>query len=90
MRRPNKGTGVMTKSTTYALALALIVDAIMIAAAGINTNSPADAAALPFAFTPGSETPVRTTKSDRLDGHPEIRRIAGVTVVLRDFGRAVR
>ena len=80
----------MTKSTTYALALALILDAVMIAAASINTNSPADAAALPFAVTPGIETPVRATKGDRLNGRPEFRRIAGVTVVLRDFDRAVR
>lgn len=80
----------MRKSTTYALALALILDTIMIVAASINTNSPADAAALPFAVTPGIETPVRASKSDRLDGRPEIRRIAGVSVVLRDFGRAVR
>ena len=80
----------MTKSTTYAVALALILDAVMIVAAGINYNSPADAAALPFAVTPGSESPVRATKSDRLDGRPEFRRIAGVTVVLRDFERTVR
>lgn len=80
----------MRKSTTYTLALALIIDAIMIAAASINTNSPADAAALPFAFSPGSETPVRASKGDRLDGRPEIRMIAGVSVVLRDFDRVVR
>jgi hypothetical protein len=80
----------MRKSTTYALALALILDTIMIVAASININSPADAAALPFAVTPGIETPVRATKSDRLDGRPEIRRIAGVSVVLRDFGQTVR
>ncbi len=80
----------MTKSTTYAIAMALILDAIMIAAAGIDYNSPASAAALPFAVTPGIETPVRATKGDRLDGRPEIRRIAGVSVVLRDFGQIVR
>ena len=80
----------MTKSTTYAVALALILDAVMIVAAGINYNSPADAAALPFAGTSGSEKSVRATKSDRLDGRPEFRRIAGVTVVLRDFERTVR
>lgn len=80
----------MTKSTTYALALALILDAVMIMAASINYNSPADAAALPFAVTPGIETPVRATKSDRLNGRPEIRRIAGVSVVLRDFAQTVR
>ena len=62
----------------------------MIAAAGIDYNSPANAAALPFAVTPGIETPVRATKGDRLDGRPEIRRIAGVSVVLRDFGQIVR
>jgi len=80
----------MTKSTTYAVALALIASTIMVVAASIDYNSNANAAALPFAGTPGSETPVRATKSDRLDARPEIRRIAGVTVVLRDFGRVVR
>ena len=90
MRRPNKGMEPMTKTTTYAVALALIIDAIMIVAASINYNSPADAAALPFAFSPGSETPVRASKGDRLDGRPEIRMIAGVSVVLRDFDRVVR
>ena len=89
MRRPNKGTDTMTRSTTYALALALIADTIMIAAAAINYNSPA-APALPFAAAPGIESPVRATKSDRLNGRPEFRRIAGVTVVLRDFGQVVR
>jgi hypothetical protein len=80
----------MTRSTTYAIAVALILAAIMIAAASVNYNSPAEAAALPFAVTPGNEIPVRATKGDRLDGRPDIRRIAGVTVVLRDFGRAIR
>ena len=80
----------MTRSTTYAVALALIADTIMIAAAAINYNSPAAAPALPFAAAPGIESPVRATKSDRLNGRPEFRRIAGVTVVLRDFGQVVR
>jgi len=80
----------MTRSTTYAVALALIADTIMIAAAAINYNSPAAARALPFAAAPGVESPVRATKSDRLNGRPEFRRIAGVTVVLRDFGQVVR
>ena len=80
----------MRNSTKIAVALALIASTIMIAAASIDYNSPADAAALPFAGTPGIETPVRATKGDRFDARPEIRRIAGVTVVLRDFGRVVR
>jgi hypothetical protein len=80
----------MTKSTTYAIALALILDAIMIAAASVNYNSPANATPLPFAVTLGIETPVRATKGDRLNGRPEIRRIAGVSVVLRDFSQTVR
>lgn len=80
----------MTKSTTYAIALALILDAIMIVAASIDANSPAGAEITPFAASPGIETPVRAGKSDRLDADPEIRRIAGVTVVLRDFDQVVR
>lgn len=80
----------MTKTTTYAVALALALDAIMISAAAIDYNSPADAANLPFAFTRGIETPVRATKNDRLDARPEFRMIAGVSVVLRDFSRVVR
>lgn len=80
----------MTKSTTYAIALALILDAVMIAAASVNYNSSANAGALPFAATPGIATPVRATKGDRLDGRPEFRRIAGVSVVLRDFSQTVR
>ena len=67
MRRPNKGTDTMTKTMTFAVALTLVLVAVMIAAAGINDNSPADAAGLPFAVTPGIETPVRATKSDRLN-----------------------
>lgn len=80
----------MTKTTTYAVALALALDAIMIVAASINYNSPADAANRPFAFSPGIEAPVRATKSDRPDARPEFRRIAGVSVVQRDFGTIVR
>ncbi|MDH3196480.1 MAG: hypothetical protein OEL78_09230 [Hyphomicrobiales bacterium] len=80
----------MTKSTTYAIALALIADAIMVAAAGVNYNSPANAGALPFAGTPGVETPVRATKGDRLNGRPQFRKIAGVSVVLRDFSQTIR
>ncbi len=77
----------MTKSTTIAVALALILAALMIVAVGISYKSPANGAALPFAVTPGIETPVHATKSDRLNVRPEIRKIAGVTVVLRDFDR---
>ena len=80
----------MTKTMTFAVALALVMFAVTIVTAGINDNSPADAAALPFAVTPGSETPVRATKGDRLDARTEIRKIAGVTVVLRDFDQVIR
>lgn len=80
----------MTKTMTFAVALALVMFAVTIVTAGINDISPADATALPFAVTPGSETPVRATKGDRLDARTEIRKIAGVTVVLRDFDRIIR
>ncbi len=84
----------MRNSTKFAVALSLVLAAIMVVAGSINYNSPADAAALPFGAKPGNETPVRATKGDRLDVHPEIRpqirKIAGVTVVLRDIGRFVR
>ena len=56
----------------------------------VHRFPPANAAALPFAVTPGIETPVRATKSDRLNVRPEIRKIAGVTVVLRDFDSIIR
>jgi hypothetical protein len=85
-----QGTDRMTKSTTYAVALALIADAIMIAAAGIDHNFRNDPAATPVFGAHGAQTPVRATKGDRLNGRPEFRKIAGVSVVLRDFGRAVR
>ena len=80
----------MKNSTKFALALALILASLMVAAAGFNYNSPADAAALPFAGTPGGEKSVRATKGDRLNTDSKIRRIAGVTVVLREFGRVIR
>ncbi len=80
----------MRNSTKIAVALALIADTIMVAAAGVNYKSPADPAVLPFAGTPAKQTAVRATKGDRLDARPEIRRIAGVSVVLRDFSRIVR
>lgn len=80
----------MRNSTKIAVALALIADTIMIAAAGINYNAPADPTVLPFAGTHSKQTAVRTTKSDRLDARPDVRRIAGVSVVLRDFSRVVR
>ena len=80
----------MRNSTKRVTALAVILAAIIVAAGGINDNSPADVAALPFAATPGKETPVRATKGDRLDVRTDIRKIAGVTVVLRDFGAIVR
>ena len=81
----------MTNTTKFAVALALIFAAIMAVAVGGNKyNSPADAVALPSSAMPRSETPVRATKGDRLDVSHEIRMIAGVTVVLRDFERTVR
>ncbi len=80
----------MRNSTKFAVALSLVLAAFMVVAGSINYNSPADAAAMPFGAKPGSETPVRATKGDRLDVRPEIRQIAGVTVVLRDFSRIVR
>ena len=80
----------MTKTMKFAAALALVMFAVTLATAGINNNSPADTAALPFAVTPGNETPVRATKADRLDASSDIRVIAGVTVVLRDFDRVIR
>ena len=79
----------MTNSTKFAVALVLILAAIVAVAVGNKNNSPADAAALPFSAKPGNETPVRATKGDRLHVGSEIRRIAGVTVVMRDFGRTI-
>ena len=80
----------MKNSAKYAVALTLILAAIVAVVGGTNQKSPADAAALPFSARPGNETPVRATKGDRLQVRPEIRKIAGVTVVLRDFGRTIR
>ena len=80
----------MTNSTKFAVALALVLAAIMAVAGGNKYNFPTDAVALPFSAKPGNETPVRATKGDRLDVRPEIHKIAGVTFVLRDFGRIVR
>jgi hypothetical protein len=73
----------------FAVALALVLLAVTIVTAGINDNSPADTAALPSSTKPGNETPVRETKGDRLHVRLEIRKIAGVTVVLRDFNRTI-
>jgi len=80
----------MRNSTKLAAAVAVILTAIMVVAGGANEDSPIDTAALPVAATPGSEKPVRATKGDRLDVHPDIRKIAGVSYVLRDFGAVVR
>ena len=80
----------MTKTMKFAVALALVMFAVTIVTAGINDNSPADTAALPLPAKPGNETPVRATKGDRLDASSDIRKIAGVTVVLRDFDRVIR
>ena len=68
----------MANSTKFAVALALIFAAIMIAAASINYNPPAATAALPLSAKPGNETPVRATKGDRLDARPEFHNFAGV------------
>ena len=80
----------MRNSTKFAVTLALVLAVMMVVAGGMNYNSPADAAAVPFGTKSGNETPVRATKGDRLDVRPEIRQIAGVTVVLRDISRIVR
>ncbi len=80
----------MTNSMKIAYALALFLAAIMIVAGNTKSNSPADAAALPFSAKPGNEIPVRATKGDRRQVRLEIRKIAGVTVVLRDFDRTIR
>ncbi len=80
----------MRNSTKFAVVLALILAAIMAVAGGTKVKLPVDAAALPFSAKTGNETPVRAKKGDRLDARPEIQKIAGVTVVLRDFGRIVR
>ena len=80
----------MTNTMKFAVALALVLFAVTIVTAGINANSPADTAALPSSTKPGNETPVRATKGDRLHVRLEIRKIAGVTVVLRDFDRTIR
>jgi hypothetical protein len=69
----------------------LIFTAIVAVAMGGNKyNSQSDAAALPLSAVPAKETPVRATKGDRLHVRSELRKIAGVTLVLRDFGRAIR
>ena len=68
----------MANSKKFAVALALIFAAIMIAAASINYNPPAATAALPLSAKPGNETPVRTTKGDRLHVNPEIPIFDGV------------
>jgi hypothetical protein len=79
----------MTLSMTFAVALALIL-ATIFAVAGLNKySSLADAAGLPFSAKLGNETPVRATKGDRLHVRPETRKIAGVTVVLRDFDQII-
>jgi len=79
----------MTK-TTIAVGLALAMSAIIIAAAGVNDRTYSGAAALPFSAMLGTESSVRATKDDRLNVRPNIRKIAGVTLVLRDIGQIVR
>lgn len=80
----------MTNSTKLTMALALIVATFSVAAGSTNLNSPAGAATLPFAGTHGIEKPVRATKGNRLDIRPNIREIAGVTIVLRDIDQVIR
>ena len=80
----------MTNATKFAVALALILAAIAAMASGKKHNSHTDAAALPLPPKSGNETPVRATKGDRLQIRSEIRKIAGVTVVLRGFDQIIR
>ncbi len=80
----------MRNSTKIAVALALVAETIMVATTGMNYISPADPLVLPFSGATTKQIAVRATKGDRLDARPEIRRIAGVSVVLRDFSRIVR
>ena len=80
----------MTNRAKYAVTLALILVAIVAVAGGFNLNSPADAVASDISAKPGGETPVRATKGDRLRVRSEIRRIEGVTLVMRDFGQTIR
>lgn len=81
----------MTNTTKFALALALIFAAIVAVALGGNKyNALINAAALPLSAKPGSETPVRATKGDRLHVRSELRKIGGATIVLRDLGRTIR
>lgn len=86
----SQGTNQMRNSIKIPMTLALILATIMVAAASVNYNSAAGAAALPFGALNSGEKSVRAAKGDRLDVRPEIRTIAGVTMVLRDFDRAVR
>jgi hypothetical protein len=80
----------MTNSTKFAVALALVLAAIVAVASGDKYSSATSSAALPLSSRPGDETPVRATKGDRLQVRSGIRKIAGVTVVLRDFNQVVR
>jgi len=79
----------MTKTTTSLVMLALAISAIVIATAGLKGRTHSGAATFPLSFTSGNESPVRATKQDRLDVRPDIRKIAGVTLVLRDLGQIV-
>ena len=80
----------MTKTTTSILALALVISAVVIATAGVNGRTHSGAATIPLSFMSGNESPVRATNDDRLDIRPGVRKIAGVTLVLRDIGQIVR
>ena len=80
----------MTNPMKFAVALALVLAAVVAVAGDDKYNSSKDAAALPSSAKPGTETPVRATKGDRLHVRSEIRMIAGVTVVLRDFDQIIR
>ena len=79
----------MTKTTTSLVMLALVISAVVIATAGVNGRTHSGAATIPLSFMSGNESPVRATKQDRLDVRPDIRKIAGVTLVLRDLGQIV-
>ena len=80
----------MTNTMKITLALVLFLAAITVVVGSPKIRAPADTAASPAAVEQGGETPVRGPKGDRLDIYPKIRTITGVTMVMRDFGPAIR
>lgn len=80
----------MRIATKFAVALALILAAVMVTAAGLTSGSPADAHTTSLTDKRGSESVLRTAKGDRLDSRPQVRTIAGVTMVLRNFDQTIR